>query len=157
MLRMITAIALLLAVLPCASAQQPMHLPVDKAPLIIYTDSGHVQFDVEVASTPEQKARGLMYRRDFPAARAMLFIFPYEQRVMMWMANTPLPLDMIFANSSGQILYIYTDARPFSKSIISSIYPVSYVIETNAGQLKAKGIAVGQRITHPAIGGNNSQ
>lgn len=130
-----------------------MYLPVDKAPLIIHTDRSEVRFDVEIARTSEQKARGLMYRHDFPATRAVLYIFSPAQKVTMWMANTPLPLDMIFANRSGLILYIDRDTIPFSRSVISSVYPAAFVLEVNAGQVKAKSIAVGQKMIHPVICG----
>jgi len=132
---------------------QPMMLAVDKAPLIFAGPKGQARFKVEIARTEEEKERGLMYRRIFPKDRAMLFIFEPPQIVQMWMANTILPLDMIFADKSGKIIYVYEGAMPFSRNVISSVHPASYVVEVNAGAVAANGIKAGQYMRHPLICG----
>lgn len=133
---------------------KPLNLPADKAPLFFATDKGEQAFTVEIAHSEEEKARGLMYRRLFPKNRAMLFVFAPEERVItMWMENTPLPLDMVFTDKRGKITYIYYNAAPFSRNLISSLHPVSYVIELNAGQAAAKGLKAGQKVLHPVICG----
>jgi len=143
-------------VAPCTNAAEndaPMMLPTDKAPLIFLTDKGYKAFDVEIARTETEREQGLMHRRIFPKNRAMLFVFNPEQMVTMWMENTPLPLDMVFADSRGKIIYVYEGAEPYSRNLISSLHPVSYVVELNAGTVKADDIKVGQRIRHPVICG----
>ncbi|WP_246681526.1 DUF192 domain-containing protein [Candidatus Tokpelaia sp.] len=137
-----------------ADNNTPMALPVDKAPLIVATNKGRQIFAAEIARSDDEKARGLMYRRQFPENRAMMFVFAPEERVVtMWMDNTPLPLDMIFADKQGKIVYIYEHAEPFSHKLISSLHPVSYVVELRAGQARARGIKAGQKMLHPAICG----
>ncbi|GAA5094231.1 DUF192 domain-containing protein [Bartonella acomydis] len=140
-------------------AKKPMEIPVHPVPLEIQTKQGMISYKVEVAFTSSQAAAGLMYRTDFPRDRAMLFRNQVsnkvkdEQKMFMWMANTPLPLDMIFLNDQGIIVSIVEKTSPFSTDIISSRVPAAFAIEVNAGEVYEKKIKKGQRILHPAICG----
>lgn len=58
----------------------------------------------------------------------------------MWMANTPLPLDMIFLNAEGIIVSIVERTSPFSTDIISSGVPATFALEVNAGEVSEKQI-----------------
>lgn len=132
-------------------AQEAMQLPVDATPLVIKTAAGDVSYNVEVALSRDEHERGLMYRRNFPSDRAMLFKFDEQRDIAMWMANTPLPLDMIFLNHQGVIVSVVEKAVPYSRTILTSGVPARYVIEVNAGQVAMHNIAVGQQVVHPAI------
>ncbi|WP_139413236.1 DUF192 domain-containing protein [Bartonella mastomydis] len=140
-------------------AKEPMELPIHPIPLEIHTNQGTISYKVEIAFTPSQAAAGLMYRTDFPRDRAMLFKQQKsyqsgdEQKFFMWMANTPLPLDMIFLNSEGIIVSIIENTSPFSKKTISSGVPAAFALEINAGEVSEKQIQKGQRIIHPVICG----
>lgn len=136
-----------------AAARQPMVLPVDKVPLVIMTRKGKVMYDVEVAQTRQQLESGLMLRTVFPSNRAMLFVFPTKKIVMMWMANTPLPLDMIFLNENGFIVSVAKNTTPYSTKIVSSQQPAAFTVELNAGEVNKNDIRIGQRAIHPAICG----
>ncbi|MCZ2158985.1 DUF192 domain-containing protein [Bartonella sp. 220] len=140
-------------------AQKPIEIPVDPVPLKIQTKQGMVSYKVEVAFTRSQGMAGLMYRTHFPRDRAMLFKQqgnnPLEdkQEFSLWMANTPLPLDMIFLNAEGVIVSIVEKTIPFSTNVISSKIPAAFAIEVNAGEVSEKQIEKGQRVFHPAICG----
>lgn len=134
-------------------AQEPMHFPVDPTPLVIMTSAGKVIYSVEIAKTPEQSEAGLMYRTDFPKNRAMLFIFPEKRIVTMWMANTPLPLDMVFLDEKGVIVSIAPNTTPYSTKIVSSHAPAAFTIELNAGDVQNNKIEIGEKVVHPAICG----
>ncbi|PIT68730.1 DUF192 domain-containing protein [Bartonella tribocorum] len=140
-------------------AKEPMKVPVHPIPLEIQTKNGTVSYKVEIAFTPSQAAAGLMYRTDFPRDRAMLFKQQEsyssgdEQKFFMWMANTPLPLDMIFLNSEGIIVSIIENTSPFSKKTISSGVPAAFALEVNAGEVSEKQIQKGQRVIHPVVCG----
>ena len=137
-----------------ADEAQPMRLPVDKEPLTFVTANGNkVNFALEVADTDDARVRGLMWRTDFPRDRAMIFVFGEMRRVMMWMQNTPSPLDMIFLDDKGRVSAIHENAVPFSENIISSEVPAAYVVELLAGTVKQTGIKLGDRATHRVICG----
>ncbi|MEA2758384.1 MAG: uncharacterized protein QOH65_997 [Methylobacteriaceae bacterium] len=115
-----------LAVAP-GRAQEPLET------LEIVTSDGTHGFTVEVMRTPEQLAKGLMFRRYMPDDRGMLFDFKAEQPVQFWMKNTYLPLDMIFISRAGKIVSIRENAEPLSENLIPSGAPVVAVLEVNAG------------------------
>lgn len=136
-----------------ADETQPMRLPLDKEPLTFVMAKGKVSFGLEVAESDDARVRGLMWRTDFPKDRAMLFVFGETRRVMMWMQNTPLPLDMIFLDDTGHVSAIHENAVPFSENIISSQGPAAYVVEVLAGTVKRTGIKRGDRAIHRVICG----
>jgi uncharacterized protein len=115
----------------------------------IATKSGVHSFAVELAVNDEQRARGLMFRRELPEGRGMLFDFHREQPITMWMQNTYIPLDMIFIRGDGRILSIAENTEPLSTRVISSGGPVRAVLEVIAGTAKKLGIRPGDRVSHP--------
>src|SRR5437588_12470103 len=74
--------------------------------LEIVSKSGVHVFTVELAVSDEQRARGLMFRRELGEGRGMLFKFEPDQNITMWMQNTYVSLDMIFIRGDGRILRI---------------------------------------------------
>lgn len=120
--------------------------------LTIISSEGRHEFSVELADTPESRARGLMYRRSMPEDHGMLFDFGRVDMVSMWMRNTYIPLDMLFVRADGSIARIASDTEPLSERPISSGEPVLAVFEINAGIADRLGIAPGDRIVHPLFG-----
>ncbi|QND54236.1 DUF192 domain-containing protein [Phyllobacterium sp. 628] len=131
--------------------QQPMKLPIDATPLVLNTARGDVPFQVEVADTDEERERGLMFRTDLKDNSAMLFVFEESRLVTMWMENTPSALDMIFLDDNGRVSAIRANAVPFSRATISSGGAARFVIEVKAGTARRLGLAVGDKVHHPAI------
>ncbi|MBB4195967.1 hypothetical protein GGE45_006050 [Rhizobium aethiopicum] len=128
-----------------ALAEEEMRF--DKEPLLIQTAAGKMlHFTVEVAATGDQRARGLMFRKSMADDAGMIFDFGQTRRVAMWMENTILPLDMLFADDTGTIRHIKENAKPYSRDIIDSMSPVKYVVELNAGIVTKLGIKPGDRI-----------
>ena len=119
--------------------------------LTIATRNARHLFTVEIARTPAQMERGLMFRDRLAPDRGMLFLYEEERPVSFWMKNTLIPLDLIFADSSGRILQIAERAVPLSTALISSEQPVRAVLEVNGGTAARLGIAVGDRLLHPAL------
>jgi uncharacterized protein len=121
----------------------------DQQSLEIITKNGVHVFAVEVAVTNEERARGLMHRRELPEGRGMLFDFSPDQEVSMWMQNTYVSLDMIFIRADGRILRIAENTEPLSERTISSGGRVRGVLEVVAGTARKLGIAPGDRVAHP--------
>jgi uncharacterized membrane protein (UPF0127 family) len=122
-------------------------------PLEILTRTGIRAFDVELAVTEEEHARGLMGRRELPAGRGLLFDFGRGNTMaMMWMKDTHVALDMIFIRSDGSIAKIVEDTMPLSTAPIFSETPIRGVLEVAAGTVRRLGIAPGDRVAHRIFG-----
>jgi hypothetical protein len=134
-----------------AADQTTMHFASE--PLTIDSAKGGTKhaFTVELATTDAQREHGLMFRKSMPADHGMLFDFDTSRPVMMWMENTPLPLDMLFLDAKGTITHISENAVPYSQAIIDSQGPVKYVIELNGGIAAKLGLAAGDRVTSATI------
>ena len=124
-------------------------LGVELQPLEIVSKTGVHTFAVEMAVTPEEQARGLMFRRELPEGQGMLFDFQREQPATFWMKNTYVSLDMIFIRADGRILRIAQNTVPLSEALVPSGGPVRAVLEVVAGTARKLGIAPGDRVAHP--------
>ena len=118
-------------------------------PLEIVTRNGVHVFSVEMATTDKERETGLMYRKELPDGKGMLFDFSPEQQISMWMKNTFISLDMIFIRADGRILRIAENTEPQSLNIISSGGLAKGVLEVIAGTAQKYGIAPGDRVAHP--------
>lgn len=88
---------------------------------------------VAVADDDHSRSEGLMNVRQMPSDAGMLFIFDGDEPRSFWMANTPLSLDIIFANSNFEIVRIHRNTQPYSHEQFQSEAPAKYVVEVNAG------------------------
>ncbi len=121
--------------------------PIPLRTIEIVTKARSQTFEVEVASTREQRARGLMFRRELPESGGMLFDFGREQNIRMWMKDTLIPLDMIFIENDGRIVRIEQNAEPETLRVISSGGAARAVLEVKAGTTRRFGISIGDRVT----------
>jgi uncharacterized membrane protein (UPF0127 family) len=122
-----------------------------RQPLEIATAAGTRTFSVELAKTRPELDRGLMYRRSLPSGQGMLFDFGAVRPITMWMKNTYVPLDMIFIGPDGRVRRIAANTKPQSTRLIPGGEGVRYVLEVSAGSARKLGIAIGDRVSHPAI------
>jgi uncharacterized membrane protein (UPF0127 family) len=100
---------------------------------------------VEVASTPETRATGLMNRFSLRQDHGMLFVFEAPQPLAFYMKNTYIPLSIAFVDTQGRILNI-EDMRPLDESTHWSRGVAQYAIEMRQGWFAAKGIGVGDKV-----------
>lgn len=123
-----------------------------KSKLTIKTSTGAFKFNIELAVTEAQMSQGLMYRRKMTADAGMLFDYKRRQRVLMWMKNTFIPLDMLFIGSDGRIVNIVERTIPHSVATISSKGRVQAVLELNGGTVSRLGIKPGDVVIHDVFG-----
>jgi uncharacterized protein len=126
-------------------AVSSLALDMDLQPVAV----GPATFQVEMARTAQERARGLMFRRELPRDRGMLFVQP-PGPAAFWMKNTYIPLDLLYFDADGRLLQIVTEAPP-CVTPMCPIYPsktanVRYILEINAGEAARRGIQVGDRL-----------
>ena len=93
-------------------------------------------FYVELATSSEQHALGLMFRKNLDLDRGMLFIFQEEKEHSFWMKNMSIALDIIWINNDKEVVFIEKEAQPCDKYTCKVINPrekALYVLEINAG------------------------
>lgn len=103
-------------------------------------------FNVELAVTPEERSRGLMFRTEMAQDAGMLFDFGAARDISMWMKNTFISLDMLFVDANGTIVGIEKRTVPQSEAIIPSPKPVRFVLELNGGAADRMGFEVGEKV-----------
>lgn len=140
------AVTLVLVIVLAAADSAPRF---DQDRLTIEGSAGRFEFEVELAVTPAQRARGLMFRESLADDHGMLFDFGVPEPVAMWMRNTYIPLDMLFIRPDGQIGKIVRGAQPLSDTVLDSDEPVRAVLELAGGITAELGIKPGDRVVHP--------
>jgi uncharacterized protein len=132
---------------PAAMAEEAVS--TEKLAVVTKDGARHV-FDVEVADTKEEMARGLMFREAMAEGRGMLFQTGRPPReISFWMKNTLIPLDMIFVGEGGEVVHIAQNAEPRSLKPVPSQGPAVGVIEINGGLSARLGLKSGDRVEHP--------
>ena len=136
---------------PGGAGSEPVAFPRTDL-TIVGNDGTRHSFTVEVARSPAQRSRGLMYRAHLAPDAGMLFVYPSPQRARMWMKDTPVSLDMLFLAGDGKVLEIEERTEPLSMATIASTAPVRGVLELRGGRCAELGIAPGARVLHEAFG-----
>lgn len=144
------------AALAVACANTPARTPdpfpnLTQAEIEVAAAGGTHRFRVWIADDDRSRTRGLMFVREMPADRGMLFIFQVPQPAAFWMKDTYLSLDLIFIDPQGRVLNIARDARPLSLTPIRSDGPIIAVLELAAGTAARIGLAPGDRIELPSL------
>ena len=107
--------------------------------------------NVELAKSPAQRERGLMFRTEMADDAGMLFLFETPRKIGMWMADTPMSLDMFFIDASGVIRYIAEYTEPFSRDVITTDGKMTSVLEMKAGSARRFDISEGDIVRHPVF------
>ena len=149
--RTLLAAGLLLAAsaaLPQGAAPEPLSA-FPQSLLAIRTSSGKVvNFKIWEADTPKREQQGMMFIREMDEHTGMLFMFPENKPVTMWMKNTYVSLDLVFLNAQGKIDYIAANATPKSEAIIGPPTPEFAVLELKGGACESFGVKVGDKVLH---------
>jgi hypothetical protein len=138
------ALAILAIALPLPAAAQNA-AATKPLPVVMVKIAGHA-LRAEVVSTPELRARGLMFREKLGKNDGMLFIFDEPGYHSMWMMNTFIPLSVAFLDGEGRILNI-EDMQPKTLDSHVAQGPARYAIETNLGWFAERRIKTGDKVT----------
>jgi len=106
--------------------------------------------EVELAETDYQQAMGLSFRENLDPGKGMLFIFSTPGIYQFWMKNTLIPLDMVWIDSSGRVVYIEENAQPCQPDYCPTIDPgkiAKYVLEVNGGVTSQIGLEEGDYVS----------
>ena len=147
------AALLLFALLASGCRAQSGLVPLDTFPkshLHIVSGVQKHEIDIWLATTSEQQEQGLMFVRDLPENRGMLFLAEQPRVFRMWMKNTYIPLDMVFISADGRIAKIAERTTPHSLDTISSDQPVTGILEIRGGEAARRALHVGDRVTWEA-------
>jgi len=110
--------------------------------------SGSV-YKLELALTPEEQAQGLMFRESLPDRTGMIFVFDQEGDHHFWMKNTMIPLDMIWMDASGKVIFVSANTPP-CKADPCATYgpdaPARQVLEIAGGMAAKEKIAIGSTL-----------
>ncbi len=142
MLRSILLPALLLAA--CSPAKQAAEQTIAATPallpLAIKTDTSDHRFAVEIAATPQEQEKGLMFRKELGADTGMLFPMNPPRTASFWMKDTLIPLDILFIRTDGSIALVAANTAPCSREPVSAGIPVAAVLELRGGRAAELGI-----------------
>jgi uncharacterized membrane protein (UPF0127 family) len=112
---------------------------------------GPQRFTIWIADTPARSEQGLMFVRSLGHDRGMLFPRNNAGPMTMWMKNTLIPLDMLFLDTQGQIIFIRHSATPQSEAIIQipapMVTPAQAVLELAGGECDRRHIFEGDRVS----------
>jgi uncharacterized protein len=133
--------------LSLAGSAQAQEAPQLNLPRIKLSAGMHL-IDVQLAMTPDQRATGLMYRREMSQNEGMLFVFEQPSDQCFWMKNTLLPLTAAFVADDGTITNL-ADMKPQTTNSHCSTKPVRYVLEMNLGWFDKRGIKAGSKLGGP--------
>lgn len=141
----------LLAVGLASCAARGGSCPRDAAHAAILTAGGEHCFGVDIADTPEEWQRGLMFVQRLDEDRGLLFLFGRVAGQTFWMKNTYISLDIVFIGPDGRIVNIAPRTEPLSEAAISSNMPVAAALEISGGLAGKLGIKPGDIVRHPAL------
>jgi uncharacterized membrane protein (UPF0127 family) len=135
-----TAVFLLLCA-GCPGEERTRRLPA--LDLVIEGEGGEsVPVRAEIARSPAEREKGLMFRRNIEDGEGMLFVFDRDQVLSFWMENTYIPLSIAYIAYNGRIIDIF-DMRPLDRSTVSSTRSVRYALEVPRGWFERAGIRPG--------------
>jgi len=109
---------------------------------------GGKTFTLEIADTEASREYGLMRRDSMPAQHGMIFVFADEKDRGFWMANTRIPLDIVYVNAAGKVVSV-KQMKPYDRTTVPSDGPAMYAIELNKDTAEKVGVKAGMSLELP--------
>jgi uncharacterized membrane protein (UPF0127 family) len=125
----------------------PQPAAMQPSPRVIFPDGFVIA--AEIAADDDTRERGLMFRDQLQPGTGMLFLFPSDGRYPFWMKNTLIPLDMIWLDSGGRVVFIGSDVPPCKVQNCPSVDPGAdsrYVLEVAGGVARQHGLKQGDML-----------
>ncbi len=125
---------------------------LEQPPMAVCPDG--TRLILELAVTPEEHQKGLMFRPFLAKNHGMLFLFDADGIPSFWMKNTLIPLDMVFLNDAGRIVSVAADVPPCAADPCPQYRPTGpsrAVLEVAAGTAKAHHLTPGTKITFERV------
>lgn len=116
----------------------------------IQVEIGSRTIQAEIADSPIEQTKGLMFRKNLADNSGMLFIFSQEGHYPFWMKNTKIPLDIIWISLDKKIVHVEHSVPPCLESpclSYSSPKPAMYVLETNGGWTIKNDVKIGESVS----------
>ncbi len=113
-----------------------------------FLNIGKTSVGVEIADDYLERVQGLSDRRELGEHNGMLFVFSDKQKRSFWMKNMLIPLDIIWIDD-GKVIKIYENLEPEGQNPVnkySSVLPVNYGLEVNAGFCEEYDVKVGDSV-----------
>jgi hypothetical protein len=101
---------------------------------------------VELAETSTAQEKGLSGRSSMPVDYGMLFVMQHPDYWGFWMVDMKFPLDIIWFNSTRQVVFTEPNLPPCTPQNCPVVTPTSkalYVLEVNAGFMASHQIRMG--------------
>ncbi len=119
-----------------------------KHPLSTTITIKQTEFIVDLAITPQEKTKGLSFRKNLPSKHGMLFVYENKDKYPFWMKDMHFPLDFIWidGNTVVDITKNVPPANLTSMQIVKPIEPVNKILEINAGEIDKYNIQVGDTV-----------
>lgn len=140
-----------LAALLTLATSRPSSLPTPQSLRVVSVRAPLAVLHLQVASTEEQRERGLMSVTRLPPHTGMIFVFDRDQAVAFWMKDTLVPLDMLFLSPDGTVRRVFPNVPVVDRALPDDRIPLEqgeakYVIELPAGEAAKDGLRAGSRI-----------
>ena len=126
----------------------------------VKTPSGH-ELCLELAITPAEREKGLMFRKELAEGQGMMFIFDDDKIKSFWMKNTLISLDIVYLDENYTAVRIFDNVpNSYIGAPENEIPSVSYwgrnVLELPAGNAEKYGLRFGARLTDIRLINENS-
>jgi uncharacterized membrane protein (UPF0127 family) len=153
------ALAVMLA-LGCRSggADEPKAATPVSMPMAATVDIGDASFEVEVARTPAERAKGLSGRESMAPGAGMLFVFASGRTSSFWMKGMEIALDFVWIGERCTVVATDLEVPPPALGtpdeqlpFYVSANPAAYTLEVNAGEVDRLGIEVGDRVRFSGV------
>ena len=143
-LRFFAFAGLFLLLLMSSAAQEANRIILEIIPLD--ESSRRVCVEAEIAASVDERAEGLMWRKEVPDGSGMIFVYPRDERMSFWMKNTLVPLSIAFIDSRG-VLREILDMKPQDLTPVKSGGYRRYALEVPQGWFAKNGIAAGSSLS----------